>query len=61
MMQIFQYFLTDGVVEVSFHELENKVEVFIVVCLDDVVQPNDVGVVHVVEVADLSVGSLCVD
>lgn len=47
--------------EVCFHEFEDKVEIFIVVCLNDVVQFNYVGVGQFVEIADFSEGALCVD
>jgi len=43
-VQIFEDFLTNSVMEISFHEFEYKVEIFIVICSDDVVEFDDVGV-----------------
>ncbi len=34
-VKIFEYFLSDGVVEIGFHELKNKVQIFIIFGLDD--------------------------
>lgn len=47
--------------KIRFHELKDKIEVFVVVCSDDVVQLDYVRVGQLVEVADLAVGALCVD
>ena len=49
-MSIFQYFLSellkgvpDGVMEVSFHELEDKIEIFIVLCPENMMEFYHVG------------------
>ena len=60
-VEILEYFLADSVVEISLHELEDQVEVLVVVSLDDVVEANHVGVVQLVQIANLSVGPLCID
>ena len=34
-VKVFEYFLSDGVVEIGFHELKNKIQIFIIFSLDD--------------------------
>ena len=47
--------------EVCFHELKDKVEIFIIFGFKDAVKFDDVGVVEFVEDGDFPVGSLGVD
>lgn len=60
-VQIFEYLLADGVVEVGFHEFEDEVKILVVLGPDHVIQLYYVGVVQLVEIANLSVGPLGVD
>lgn len=60
-VNIFEYLLADGVVQVGLHELENQIEIFVVVRTHHVQQLDYVGVTQVVQVTDLAVRPLGVD
>ena len=42
-MQILKYFLSNGVVEISLHEFEHQVQVFIVLCFYHIMHLDYVG------------------
>ena len=44
-VDIFEYILGNNIVQVCFYELKNKVDVPIIICLDSLVEFNDVGMV----------------
>ena len=44
MMQILKYFLPDGVVEISLHEFEHQIQIFIILSFYHIVQFDYVGV-----------------
>lgn len=60
-MDVLENLLPDGVVEVCFHVLKNKIKVFVIFSTDNVQQLDDIVVVELMQVAYLAVGALCVD
>lgn len=57
---ILQYFLSDGIMQISFHVLKDQVKVFFVVSLYDVVKFDYVRMRKLVQKYDFSICSLCV-
>lgn len=60
-MDVLENLLPDGVVEVCFHVLKNKIKVFVIFSTDNVQQLDDIVVVELMQVAYLAIGALCVD
>lgn len=46
--------------EICLHELEDKVEILVIFCADDLVELDDVGVIEFLEEDDLAEGALSV-
>ena len=44
--------------EIGLHELEDEVEILVVLCTDDLVQLDDIGMVELLEEDDLAEGAL---
>ena len=44
--------------EVGLHELEDEVEILVVLCANDLVQLDDIGMVELLEEDDLAEGAL---
>ena len=60
-MQIFEDLLSDSVVEISLHEFEYQIEIFVILGPNDIVHFDDVGVGQFMQIYDLAIGSLGVD
>ena len=60
MMKIFKNFLADGVMKICLHKLKYQVKIFIIFSSDHIIESNDVAMVHFEEIANFSVGTLCV-
>ncbi len=57
-VKIFEYFLTDGIVKICLHELENKVQIFVVLWSNDSVEFDDVLVIYLMEEDNFTVSTL---
>ena len=52
---------TDDNMQIRFHVVEYEVEVLVVFCFDDILEPDDVVVIcHFLKEHDLPEGSLCI-
>ena len=57
-VKIFEYFLSNGVVEIGFHELKNKVQIFIIFGLDDSMQFDNILVINLMQEDNFAIGAL---
>lgn len=57
-VSIFEYFLSDSVVQIGFHELKHKIKILVILGFDDIVQLDDIGMVELMEEDNFPVGSL---
>ncbi len=59
-VQIFEDFLSNGIMQICLHKLENQVQIFIVLCLYHSVKLHDVLVLNLMQKNYFAVCALCV-
>ena len=59
-MNILQYFLAYGIMQICFHKLEYQIQILIVLCFYYVMQFDDIIVIELVQKHDFTIGSLSI-